>query len=348
MGGQTVTWTFDVNQEIFALAIMGAYALLGAGLIIYGALLITRRLEESRWLPRATMTRDLDAWNSGITQTTQQRDLILRQLTVSLGWEAFGGGMGLLLATVGVCVVALGLTGALSSLIAGGASVLAILQFQGVALGMTLGFLIGSWRATHRIPTLRPYADLRRRRPSDYRAWWVAWAPALSALCAVGPLWLLATQTPHVTFTLGAQRWLFPTAPVVGALHGAGVLIPVVATLCVRWLVASPRTLLAADPEAARGADDYRRALGIGSILGWAWMSSGNLLQSVMMIATASGVGREQPIVAPLLTAIYFLGTASFLAGIGVIALHGRLGGRLTKRSQRNAAAGRAGELVHE
>lgn len=352
MGSHSVTYTFNVDQGVYALAIMLVCALAALSFIISGALLITHRRERSRWLTHEQMARDLAQWNRGLTQTAAQQSEILLQLTALVGWATLGAGVGWLLAIVGVCALALGVTHTLASLIATGANILIVLLFQGAALGMTLGFLFGSWRATHRLPASPTYADLRRRQPSDYQAAWLAWGPGVMAPITLGPLWLLATQTAHVSLTLGDGRWNFPTGTIVAVCLGLSVLIPVATALCVRWLVASPRTLLATDPLAARGADDYRRAVAIGSVLGLEWMSSGCLLQSVMSIATTNGVGGGQPFVASMLTVIYFLGVGATITGLFVIALHGRLGGHLTgwrrPTARPDATPVGDGELAHE
>ena len=348
MGNHSITFSFPIDQNTYALALMCLSGLFGVIPIVYGSLLITHRLRESRWLGRESMAQDLVWWSNGAIQTSEQRGEIVSQLLTLIGWAVVGGGLGWLLAIIIECVVVLSLTGALDLLISGGATFITIVQFQVAALGITLGFLVGSRRSTHRLSTNHTYADLRKRRASDYRMWWMAWGPELVALSTLFPLWLLATQTKRITLTLGYDHWSFPTAATVGVFILVGALIPVAASVFVHWLVVSPRTLIASDSQAARGADDFRRALSIGSVLGMAWMSSGILLQAVMSVTTMNLTGHEQPLTSILLTIGYFLGTGSFLIGLFITLLRGRLGGQLARRRRHIPTNGGAGQLAHD
>lgn len=331
MIGQSASYSFTINQPLLAGIFMAAFAAIACVLMVYGALLLTHRLDGTRFVNSRQLQNELRAWSGDAPLTAPQRDALIRQISALTGWAVLGYGLGLLLAIGATSALALHATGSLASLMASGAYVVTIVEFLGAALGFTLGYLVGVRRATRRLPPAsQTWGDLRVRRPRDYRAPWVAWTPALVMLCSVAPLWLLATQTTHVTLTLCGQTWTYPTGPTLGVFIALSALTLAVTGVCVRWLAEAPRTLLAADPQAARGADDMQRAVGIGMILGLAWMSSGELLQAAMSMATTSGAGAHQPLTAPLLTCLYLVGMVATIGGVFLFALRGRLGGRLT------------------
>lgn len=330
MIGHSVSFSFTIDQNLFALSMIGLFAVVGCAFLVYGVLLLTHRMDGTRFMQSRRLRNELWAWSASAPLSSAQSASLMRQFAALTGWAIVGYGLGLLLASGAIVALALQLTGSLASLIASGSYLLGVVEFLGAALGFTMGYLLGTWRVTRHLPADQTYGDLRVRRPRDYRAPWVAWAPVAVMLCGVAPLWLLATQTTHITLTLCGRSWTYPTAPTVGVFVGLGALTLAVAWICVRWLAESPRTLLAADPQAARGADDLRRAVGIGTVLGLTWMASGDLLQSAMSMATSSGAGAHQPMTAPLLFVLYLIGTATFIGGVILFALRGRLGGRLT------------------
>jgi hypothetical protein len=100
------------------------------------------------------------------------------------------------------------------------------------------------------------------------------------------------------------------------------------------WIAVSPRTLLSSNTQAARGADNYRRATGIGGILQMTWMSSAYVLMAATSIVTSPGalIGHTSA-VTPLLHAMginFFLAAPIFIFGPMIGAFQGRLGGTLT------------------
>jgi hypothetical protein len=328
---QSPTYSFTIDQSLLAGIVMAAFAAVACVFMAYGVLLLTHRLDGTRFVNSRQLQNELRAWSADAPLTANQQDALIRQMTALTGWAILGYGLGLLLAISATSALALRATGSLASLMASGAYVMTIVEFLGMALGFTLGYLVGVGRATRRLPPGdQAWGDLRVRRPRDYRAPWVAWTPALIMLCSAEPLWLLATQTTHVTLTLCGQTWTYPTGPTLSVFITLGALTLAVAGLCVRWLAESRRTLLAAEPQAARGADDLQRAVGIGTILGLTWMSSGELLQAAMSMATTSGAGAHQPWTAPLLSILYLVGVAANIGGLILFALRGRLGGQLT------------------
>lgn len=328
---QSPTYSFTVDQSLLAGLLMAGFAAVACVFMVYGVLLLTHRLDGTRFVNSRQLQNELRSWSGDAPLTAPQQDALIRQISALTGWAILGYGLGLLLAIGATSALALHATGSLASLMASGAYVMVIVEFLGAALGFTLGYLVGVKRATRRLPRgAQTWGDLRVRRPRDYRAPWVAWTPTLVMLCSAAPLWLLATQTTHVTLTLCGQTWTYPTGPTLGVFIALGALTLMVAGLCVRWLAESPRTLLAADPQAARGADDLQRAVGIGTILGLAWMSSGELLQAAMSMATTSGAGAHQPLTAPLLSVLYVVSMAATIGALVLFALRGQLGGWLT------------------
>ncbi len=341
MGSQTAVFTFNVDQGMVALALALASALMGAVFMVYGALLLTRRFGSRLWGNRERFTRELSEWSGADPAPfAAHADEIMRQFRALNGWTILGAGLGWLLAVGGMCALALAATGTLASLLGSGAEAQEALQLQGVALGLAVGFIVGSRRATRLLPATPTYGDLRRRRAGDYCAWWLSWAPALVVLYAVVSLWPLATQTSRVTLTISGARWLAPTMAVVGVFLVLGALILLGAGLCVRWLAEAPRALLAADPQVARCADDYRRALGIGSILGMTWMSSAYLVVAARNVITATELAQGRP-VEPLLTISFIVAAGAFFGGVVIMATRGRLGGHLTgwRRPEEQIAA---------
>jgi ABC-type sulfate transport system permease component len=121
-----------------------------------------------------------------------------------------------------------------------------------------------------------------------------------------------------------------PLLPSVGVFLAIAVFIPALSMLCIHGIVASPRTLLAAKPQVARAADDSRRATAIGLILEFAWLASGCLLQSIVVIGWHSHDAPGRTLIDNVLSAPFFLGMFMCVCGVMLPNLHGRLGGTLT------------------
>ncbi len=152
-----------------------------------------------------------------------------------------------------------------------------------------------------------------------------------SAALTVATLWVIYSQSTEIRLPVGDSFIQAPSLPVVVALLVVVALVPALSALCIHWIIASPRMLMAAHPIAARIADDYRRAREIGMILGSAWIASGCLLQAVVTIELRIHVPTSRTLIDHLLTAPYFAGTLMcIVGGSGLFLLRGRLGGTLT------------------
>ncbi len=305
----------------------------GIILVLYGVMLIVNRPRGlPLWGNRLRFAYELAEWyEKGTFQTEAQYDEIRLQLRSLAGWSMVGGGLGWLL---GASVLVLGTlalpVGARTFPVSG--PMLPLIIAQGASLGFTVGYLFGSARATHTAPHAPTYGDVRPRRPSDYFARWLAWVPVGVSALACAEIALLASLGDTVPVHDTDAVWTNSTRIILGMFVAIALIVNGLGFASIRWIALSPRTLLSSNTQAARGADDFRRAMGIGITLQMTWMSSGYLLAAAANIATLSGALTRH--FAPVASAIDAVGFIFLLLciviGPLITSLHGRLGGTLT------------------
>ncbi len=332
--GHTVFIVIDPVIQITAVALF--LALPGVLLVVYGTMLIVNRPRRLPWMGnRLRFAYQLAEWyEKGTFQTEAQFEEIRLQLRSLAGWAIVGGGLGWLLFASGFVASAIFLSIEQRRALMTVPISPPLIGIQCLLLGITFGYLLGSTRATRRTPHAPTYADLRPRRPSDYFAVWLAWVPVGVSTYACATVALLAYQVDHIRMAVDDSAWSVSTMLILGVFVVTGVIVNGIGLASIRLIAVSPRTLLSSNTKAARGADDFRRATGIGSILQMTWMSSYCLLMAATSIVTAPGalVGHTSAFT-PLLHAmgLNFLLAAPVMAFGGFLgAFQGRLGGTLT------------------
>jgi len=335
--------TITIDQGLYALVMLLALGVCGLVAIALGA--AANIWPESRWFARGRQrfARELAPWIGGVPANAAaiaQIDRLATQFAALNGWTLIGTGVGIIVWTLGVATFALLTTGTLASLVANGAFLIFAISFACIALGLILGFGVGTWRARRRLASRpRPsYGDLRRRRPTDYRARIVGVGPYLIAAYTGVMCLLLGMRGPRLTVTIYGVTWAWSAPLVLGALALLALVIPLATTAFVRWVAMSPRALVDDDALAARGADDFRRALTIGIISAYAWQASAWALMGVATITAqniqvAEGSALTSPqaaLLSGMWNVAFLVAGAAYIVGAILMALRGRLGGRVT------------------
>ncbi len=317
--------------------IVGAlfFVLPGVIIIAYGAMLIANRPRRLPWGGnRLRFAYQLAEWyEKGTFQTEAQFEEIWLQLRSLSGWALLGGGLGWLLSA---CALFIGFATA-PGVVRGvlwGSWLLQFMFVECVTFGITLGYQVGSARATHRAPHAPTYGDVRPRRSSDYFAGWLLWVPVCVSAYACATVALLASQVDYARLGYSESLWILPTRIILAVFVATALVVNGIGLASIRWIAVSPRTLLSSNTQAARGADDFRRATEIGSILQMTWMSSAYVLMAATSIVTSPGalVGHTSAFT-PLLHAMginFLLAMPIYIFGGFLAAFQGRLGGTLT------------------
>ncbi|HEX8982414.1 MAG TPA: hypothetical protein VF792_06590 [Ktedonobacterales bacterium] len=333
MGGSFVI-SYSIDDSAFALTMSAINILLGVVATIFAIVaLIRERRSTYRGEAKSreiVVRRELTLWGVGAHDLEDEtgRELARRLMRLSY-WTIMGTGLGWLCANIGLCSVAYAFTSSVAILFSNSYLVL-VTEYLFVSIGCALGATFGVYFETRGSPPTTAYSDVRRRRVQDYCAWWLGLAPVASSALAIATLWQIFTQSSEIRLSEGDTYILAPSLPVVVALLVVAALVPVLSALCIQWIVASPRMLLAANPIAAQSADDYRRATAIETILGSAWIASGCLLQAVVSIDLHHYVAHGRTMMANLLSVPFFLGGLICILGGALLFLRGRLGGTLT------------------
>jgi hypothetical protein len=328
---------FSLLQHAVTLIAACAFAFVGGCVALAGVLALNA---PRGWLARwadLRFPRDLMTWGAPPAyRSGAALEPLARRFVQLTGWLLLGGGLGLLVSSGALAWLAISVTRLSLGIIAGTWLSSAIMYF-GFELGATLGHLAGTYAVT-RVATGPTWADLRRRRVSDYRAGWLGWGPFALAGVAIAPL-VAALFLPPSVQAGGFESALFPAwpVPVTSAVLVWALLIPTLSALLCRWLATSPRALTFADPQIARAADELRRATGISIVTSFTWMSCGITLMGVAFGAPFTLVASFSPAATPLLPLVVFgilillslLGMLALLFGISLSLLRGRLGGRL-------------------
>jgi hypothetical protein len=320
---------FDPRQA--ALFFPSISALIGLCVAGFGVWLIVSPKELQSRSALQRFWRDLTTW--GVTPRDPDSAEIetLHKWFIQLaGWSLFGAGLCGTVASAALAWLAIGASGALAS-VAGSADLHGTVLYQSFALGWTLGYLAGSYTVT-RVASALAWADLRRRRVSDYRAGWLGWGQFALVGVTLALLMMMYLKLPHIRFTGASesQPWqTLPNVPLLPALALWALLIPSLGALLCRWIATSPRTMTASDPQVARAADERWRAFSIGIVTGYTWVSCGITLTAV---ANMASLNLTIPLSLPglALDALSFLGVAASSFGLVLNVLRGRLGGKAT------------------
>ncbi len=324
---------FSILSGDQRLALLMAVVLALGGIALATAGVWLAAMPESglaRW-NRSYLARDLVMRVAGgASGDPAEIDALTRRLWQSYGWSFAGGGLGAAIGAGAIACLAVGVAGSLVNVVTSGPNLLEAVFFQGFTLGLALGYLLGTFIITRRV-TVPVWTDLRRRRVNDYRAGWLGWGPfALAGLTILTLAIALFSQLPRqgaVSNELHIARNFLPTLPIpiLAALAVWALLIPIIGALLCRWIAISPRALTSTDPRIALAADEMRRAISIGHVVSYTWVSSGLTLGAVAMVALtlASGLGDV------LQWLLLILGGLAMALGISLNGLRGRLGGRV-------------------
>lgn len=335
--------TLTVDQGLVAL--IGLLVLGACGVVAIALGAAVHRWPNGRWFAkrRQQLLRELASWLGGApanAAAVAQVDRLATQFTVLSGWSLIGMGVGILAAVAAVAGFANITTGTLASLVTNGGALIYAFSFQVISLGVMLGFALGT-RLTRHSGTSRQrpsYGDLRRRRPSDYRAAPLGWGLFLVASYSVALCVLMGLRVQRIAIALDGAHWSWSAPLALGALALLAALNPLTATAFVRWAATSPRAMVDDDALGARGADDFRRAQTIGVIQAYAWQSSAWTLLAIADITAQNiqvGVGAPtrtllEVVVVAMWNVAFLLAGAALLVGTIVTLLRGRLGGRVT------------------
>src|SRR5579862_7972243 len=169
-----------------------------------------------------------------------------------------GGGVGIVLATIGSAAISLAATGSLLSLLAGSVYFFgATLLFAGL-IGSSLGYAFGTWQLRSLTRRKIAYGDLKPRRLADYRSSLFPWmAGALIIYTLLIPLPLVPSLGGQIQLSplveLDAPTWILETIP------AAMLLTLVTGEIVMARIARLPRLLLIANPQTAQRADNLLR-----------------------------------------------------------------------------------------
>lgn len=333
------------HQDVIAGFLLVATALFGLGMAATGV--VSARWPASDWGRRnwPYIIRSLRSWGA-ISASSDQGDIeeLAHGYTRFNGWALAGGGLGFTLGALAIGALAFVMTGTLGELIVHGNAG----SFTVVLLGMMLGVTLGYLAASRAIPRSDDaiWAGLRPRRVSDYRARWLAWVSwALSALTFIPLAADVALRAPLALNGLGSPT--FPALPIAIVFGAWTLAIPTLSTFACRWIVESPRAMTARDPQAARAADEMRRAQAINLVTSETWMLGAQTLYGALLLTPVASATPLPDFLAFLFVLLILLSGLAYLVGLLLVLLRGRLGGRITGwRVSFHAATGAIDEAI--
>lgn len=244
-----------------------------------------------------------------------------------------GGGLAIVLISLGSAVISLVATGSLLSLLTGIGYFFGVTVLFASLIGYGLGYAYGVWQLRSRTANRVSYADLKPRRLSDYRSiWFPCIAGMLIVYAIVVPLLLVPSLESQLSLSpLGIRSWDIPIW-IVETIPAAMFLALVTSEVVMVRIARLPRLLLLAHPQTAQRADNLLRAMTIGrlqglefTMIGFLGAAQGILLEQFLgQLGTTSQGWRPYAISFVVPWIVGGLGSAflSFLAG--------RLGGTIS------------------
>ncbi|HEX8982415.1 MAG TPA: hypothetical protein VF792_06595 [Ktedonobacterales bacterium] len=297
-----------IDQVIQITAFALILGLPGALFVVYGAMLIVNRPRGLPWGGnRLRFAYELAGWyEKGTFQTEEQFEEIRLQLRSIAGWSMVGGGLAWLLSAGGLILGMLALPNEERGFFMT-VPIVPLLLLQGPARGYFAGHVFGSARAIRKAPHAPTCVDPRPRRPSDYFAGWLAWVPVCMSTFACALMALLALLANSIALRVADAEWTVSTRLILALFVVAALVINGIELVSIRWIALSTRTLLSSNVQAARGADNFRRAFGIGVALQMWWPSSGYLLMAALSVLTTPGllIGPFSPIAARCICLVF-------------------------------------------
>jgi uncharacterized membrane protein len=246
-----------------------------------------------------------------------------------------GGGLAIVLASLGSTAISLAATGSLLNLLAGTGYFFGTTLLFASLIGSSLGYGYGVWQLRRLTARTIAYGDLHPRKLADYRSALLPWiAGALIVYAFLIPLLLTSFLGARIslspfTSSLDAPTWILEAIP-------AAMLVALVAGEVVMTHIAKlPRLLLLSNPQTAQRADSLLRALTIGSLqglelgaIGYLGVAQGAILQQYFgrLSVTPQGWAPYALLYTPALVFPWAVG----LIGLLLPALAGRLGGKIS------------------
>jgi hypothetical protein len=262
-----------------------------------------------------------------------------------------GGGIGILL--LGICIAALSLvtTGTLDGNGSGNAMFFLAIAYIYLFVGLGLGGIFAVWHLRRVAKRKVTYADLRRRRLSDYRGKILPWIPLVAMVETVAFSWFFAPhlgatlrfiQLDGTTVNVPNNLWMLSIVPAVI------IVLSVLAEFLMRRLTRLSRLVITSDTTVSQRADDMLRASVISMVQVYeltAVFYLGILQSSIVMNSLwASGYwqmgNRPYNLLANAFFGLLFL---TLVIGGGLAALRSPLGGNLSRwpwQTKQDAAIG--------
>lgn len=230
---------------------------------------------------------------------------------------------------IGITMVLLSLIDAFWIIVSKGASIehpqpqyrLAVLFLLcfGMVLGGVAGYTIGFWRARSAVRRRVTYADLRRRRASDYRSSWLRWPLGLVVFLNIVLVIVLLPSAPHMQAFMYGYVWIIAITM---------CLVFVLGEFFMAYIARMPRLVVTPNPIVAQHADDLLRALIINEIQGAAIMGV------IVVLIVQWSLFSTWLTSSPLFIIIQVIMVVLLLANIAPTGMRnrdkGRLGGKIT------------------
>ena len=336
-----VTFTSDWMTTAFIAALFIG----GALLFRYGRSRIIA--PDSSPLPdQQTWLNRLEFWGALTPETEEdERQRLLRQLTIMMGYLIAGVSLGCIVAAIPLAGLALALGGA-GSLARPGFDIANTVLYPAMTIASTLGYLFGARMLSRNRPVDQPRGETRLLR--DYCAPRVWALPLALTILAAALLLQASLSAPEVVITwLGQPERV--QAPVAGGVVSALIILQaLIAVPCARWVATSPNAIIAATPVASQRASDCLRASASGSLVFVMWANCCLILTDMDSLQRALGFPQLDGISGILQGSLMLIGWLMLMGNIMLLLYFGsgRLGGRLTGWPRRHRRPGPGEQAV--
>jgi hypothetical protein len=324
-----------MDQITFLLIMLGIFFCMGLGIIGFGTYGLLHGLTTSA----AQWQKELMSWQIiGPNTSSQTLTDVRRSWNYLMSMSILAGGIGLVLMAIFWVSIAL-LAGGTASINSDNSAFVLASFFLSLGSGAGIGAVFAAWRlrktATRSGTT---YADLRRRRLSDYRSNVFRWLVVVMIVWTFGVLLLLA---PHAGSTLPIDLF-YKVVSVPTTVWGLSIvpaimlLVVILIEIILLRIVRFSRLLVTSDSTVSQHADDMLRALVIGLVQYYELFAIGQLaslpfsLLSQQLWASHYWQDGHHPYLG-LLSVCVYLPTAMQILGLGIIVMRGHLGGKISR-----------------
>lgn len=241
------------------------------GFIFIGVGLYGLKRGFSLWATKEQLWKSIQKWRVFSTPypSPQMLEDIKRSWCYLRSMLVIGAGVGLLAMVVGMVAISLATTGTVDGGDSGDGIFFVPIFYFCFSVGCGLSGMFAVWRLRKTTKRQITYADLRRRRLSDYRSGFLRWLPLAILAETIAFSWFF---TPH----LGSMLRLLQSGSVpldvpnslwlISIIPCAIVVVSVLAELLMARIARLSRLLVTSDPEVSQRADDMLRAMVIGTV----------------------------------------------------------------------------------